>query len=92
MSVRVVIPKHLARHLESKSEIEVEASDLRSTLEILSRDYQLDDILLTAQGHLQAFIRIIIDDNLVTSRKAEELSRVAVSGKTVEITSAFAGG
>ncbi len=92
MSVKVLIPRHLTRFVGDRSEIDVEASDLRSTLEILSRDYSLDDILLGPRGNLQAFIRIVIDDNLVTSRTAEDLGRVSVAGKTIEITSGFAGG
>ena len=92
MSVKVLIPKVLGRYLNGKSEIHVEASDLRATLEILSREYKLEDILLTRDGHLQTFIRVVIDERLVTSRKAEELGRVDVGGKTVEITAAFAGG
>jgi hypothetical protein len=92
MSVRVLIPRHLARHVNDKSELDIEASDLRTALEVLSRDYQLGDILLTRDGHLQAFIRVVIDECLVMSRKAEDLSQVAVSGKTVEIQSGFAGG
>ena len=92
MSVKVVVPTHLRRHLNNRSEIDVDASDLKAALEILSRDYRLEDILLTAEGHLQAFIRIIVDEHLVTARRTEDLSRVAVAGKTVEIQSAFAGG
>jgi hypothetical protein len=92
MSVRVLIPRHLARHVNDKSELDIEASDLRTALEVLSRDYQLGDILLTRDGHLQAFIRVVIDECLVMSRKAEDLSEVPVSGKTVEIQSGFAGG
>ena len=61
MSVKVVIPKHLGRHLKTgDSEIDVEASDLKATLEILSRDYDLEDVLLTREGHLQAFIRVVL--------------------------------
>jgi len=67
-------------------------SDLKAMLEILSRDYHLEDILLTREGNLQAFIRLVIDEQLVTSRRSEDLVRVAVAGKTVEITSGFAGG
>jgi hypothetical protein len=92
MSVRVLIPRHLARHVNDRSELDIEASDLRTALEVLSRDYQLGDILLTRDGHLQAFIRVVIDESLVMSRKAEDLSQVPVSGKTVEIQSGFAGG
>jgi hypothetical protein len=92
VSVKVLIPKHLGRYLNNKSEIDVEATDLKAALEIVTRDYQLEDILLTREGHLQAFIHIVIDDHLVTSRKAEDMSRVAVAGKTVEITAAIAGG
>jgi hypothetical protein len=50
MSVRVLIPRHLARHVNDKSELDIEASDLRTALEVLSRDYQLGDILLTRDG------------------------------------------
>ena len=92
MSVKVRIPKHLSRYLNDKSEVDVEASDLKAALEILSRDYNLEDILLTREGHLQAFIRVVIDEHVVTSRKAEDLSQVAVAGKTVEIIAASAGG
>jgi hypothetical protein len=92
MSVTVLIPKHLGRHVGNTSEISIEASDLRSTLETLSRDYHLEDILLTRDGHLQAFIRVVIDEQFVTASSAEELSRVPVAGKRVEIQSAFAGG
>ena len=92
MSVKVLLPKHLGRYLNDKSEIDVEASDLKATLELLSRDYKLEDILLARDGCLQPFIRVVIDDRLVTSRKAEDLSRVAVAGKTVKIIAAFAGG
>jgi hypothetical protein len=92
MSVKVVIPKHLGRYVNGKSEIDVEASDLRATLEKLSHDYKLEDIFLTREGHLQAFIRIVVDEDLVLARKAEDLSQVTVSGKIVEIQTAFAGG
>ena len=92
MSVKVVVPKYLCRHLNNRSEIDVDASDLKATLEILSRDYRLEDILLTREGHLQAFIRVVIDEHLVTARRTEDLSQVAVAGKTIEIQSAFAGG
>ncbi len=92
MSVKVVVPKHLRRHVDHRSEIDVEASDLGATLEILSRDYRLEDILLTREGDLQAFIRLILDEELVTARRTEDLRRIAVTGKTLEIQSAFAGG
>jgi hypothetical protein len=91
MSATVLIPKHLARHFNSKSQIDVEASDLKTALEIISRDYDLMDILLTIDGHLQ-FIRIVIDKDLVTSGKAGDLAQVGVAGKTVHILTAFAGG
>jgi hypothetical protein len=92
MSVRVVVPKHLSRFLNNRSELDLDALDLKTTLEILSRDYGLDDILLTSDGHLQSFIRLVIDEELLTSRKGADLSLVPVAGKTVEIQSAFAGG
>lgn len=92
MSVKVVVPRYLCRHLNNRSEIDVDASDLKGALEILSRDYRLEDILLTREGHLQAFIRVVIDERLVTARRTEDLSQVAVAGKTIEIQSAFAGG
>ena len=92
MSVTVIIPKHLGRHVGNKSQISVEASDLKATLETLSRDYHLEDILLTRDGNLQGFIRLVVDDQFVKAKKAEDLSRVAVAGKTVEIQSGFAGG
>jgi hypothetical protein len=92
MSVKVLVPRHLSRYVDNKSEIDIEASDLKAMLEILSRDYHLEDILLTREGNLQAFIRLVIDEQLVTSRRSEDLVRVAVAGKTVEITSGFAGG
>jgi hypothetical protein len=92
MSVKVIVPKYLGRHLNNRSEIDVDASDLKATLEILSRDYRLEDILLTREGHLQSFIRVVIDEHLVTARRTEDLSQVAVAGKTIEIQSAFAGG
>jgi len=92
MSVKVVVPRHLCRYVNNRSEIHVEASDLKTTLETLSRDYSLEDILLTSEGHLQAFIRVVIDEQLVMARKASEISQIAVAGKIVEIQSAFAGG
>jgi hypothetical protein len=92
MSVKVLIPKHLGRYVNDKSEIDIEASDLKATLDILSRDYELEDIFLTREGNLQAFIRVVVDEALVTARRAEDLRQVAVSGKTVEIQTAFAGG
>ena len=92
MSVKVVVPKYLCRYVNNRSEIDVDASDLKAALDILSRDYRLEDILLTREGHLQSFIRIVIDDTLVTARRTEDLSLVAVGGKTIEIQSAFAGG
>ena len=92
MSVRVVVPRHLSRFLNNRLEIDLDALDLKTTLEILSRDYELEDILLTSEGHLQTFIRLVIDDQLLMSRKGADLSLVSVAGKTVEIQSAFAGG
>ena len=92
MSVRVVVPRHLSRFLDNRSEIDVNAVDLRTVLEILSDEYGLEDILLTSNGDLQAFIRLVIDEELLLSKKGADLSLVSVAGKTVEIQSAFAGG
>jgi hypothetical protein len=92
MSVRVVVPRHLSRFLNNRSEIDLDALDLQAALEILSREYGLEDILLTSDGHLQTFIRLVIDEELLVSRKGADLSLVPVAGKTVEIQSAFAGG
>lgn len=92
MSVRVVVPRHLSRLLNNRSELDLDAVDLKTTLEILSREYGLEDILLTSEGHLQTFIRLVIDEELLTSKKGADLSLVPVAGKTVEIQSAFAGG
>ena len=92
MSVRVVVPRHLSRFLNNRLEIDLDAPDLKTTLEILSREYELEDILLTSEGHLQTFIRLVIDEELLMSGKGADLSLVPVAGKTVEIQSAFAGG
>ena len=92
MSVKVLIPKHLARILNNQTEIDVEASDLKATLDILSRDYRLEDVLLNREGHLQPHIRVAVDEDLVTTRKGADLTQVPVAGKTVEIHCAFAGG
>lgn len=92
MSVRVVVPRHLSAFLNNRSEIDLDAPDLKAALEILSRDYGLEDILLTSDGHLQTFIRLVIDEELLLSKKGADLSLVPVAGKTVEIQSAFAGG
>ena len=92
MSVRVVVPRHLSRFLDNRSEIDLDAVDLKTMLEILSHEYGLEDILLTGNGDLQAFIRLVIDEELLMSRKGADLSLVPVAGKTVEIQSAFAGG
>ena len=92
MSVRVVVPRHLSRFLNNQSALDLDASDLKTALEILSREYGLEDILLTSEGHLQTFIRLVVDEELLMSRKGADLSLVPVAGKTVEIQSAFAGG
>ena len=92
MSATVVIPKYLAGYFNHTSSIEVEASDLRDVLETLSRDYHLEDILLTGEGHLQPFIRVVIDEDMVIPRKSGDLGQVGVAGKTVRILTAFAGG
>jgi hypothetical protein len=92
MSVRVVVPRYLSPFLNNRSEVDVEAVDLKTMLEVLSREHGLEDILLTSSGDLQAFIRLVVDDELLMSRKGTELSLVPVGGKTVEIQSAFAGG
>ena len=92
MSVKVVVPRHLRRFLNNRSEIDLDAMDLKATLEILSREYGLEDILLTSEGHLQAFIRLVVDEELLMPAKGADLSLVPVAGKTVEIQSAFAGG
>jgi hypothetical protein len=91
MSATVVIPNHLARHFKT-SKIDIEASNLKGALETVSRDYHLDGILLNAEGHLQPFIRIVVDNDLITSRGASDLGQVSVAGKTIHIMTAFAGG
>ena len=92
MSATVVIPNCLARHFNHTSHIAVDAPDLKGVLETLSRNYDLEDILLTVEGHLQPFIRVVIDEDVVTSRKAGDLGQVGVAGKTVRILTAFSGG
>ena len=92
MSVRVIVPRHLSRFLNNQSELDVDAVDLKTALEILSHEHGLEDILLTSNGELQAFIRLVIDEELLVSRKGADLSLVPVAGTTIEIQSAFAGG
>jgi hypothetical protein len=92
MNVKVMIPKPLISQFSGRSEIDLEATDLKSALDILARDYNLSDILLTREGHLQSFIRVIVDEHLVMLRNAEDLRQVPVAGKTLEIQAPFAGG
>jgi hypothetical protein len=92
MSVKVHIPKHLTRHFNNRSEIDIEAADLKTALEIVSRDCHLEDILLTPEGHLQPFIRVVVDDQVVASKTTGGLNDVVVAGKSIRILSAFAGG
>jgi molybdopterin converting factor small subunit len=92
MPVTVLVPGQLAARLNGSASVEIEASDLLTTLETLSRHCQLDDGLLRDDGHLQAYVRVAVNRERVTARKPEDLQRVAVAGKTVEIAVALAGG
>jgi hypothetical protein len=92
MNVKVVIPKYLIPRFSGRSELDLEAPDLKVALDILARDYNVADILLTREGNLQSFIRVTVDEHLVMSRKAEDLRQVPVAGRTVEIQTPFAGG
>ena len=92
MSVTVLVPGPLAARLNGRSSIEIEASDLLTTLETLSRHCQLDDGLLRDDRHLQRYVRVAVNGELVRARTPEDLQRVAVAGKTVEIAVALAGG
>ena len=92
MPVTVLVPGVLGARLNGGSSLEIEASDLLTTLAMVSRHCELDDGLLRDDGHLQAYVRVAVDRQRVTSRKPDDLERVAVAGKTVEIAIALAGG
>jgi hypothetical protein len=92
MMVTVIVPRQLAGWRKRQPRLQVAAADLKSTLEIVSREYQLDDGLLREDGRVQAFVRITIDGRPVGSRMPDDLARIAVAGTTVAITVALACG
>jgi hypothetical protein len=92
MSAVVIIPKYLSDYFDAKSRVEVEASDLKTALEVIARDFSLEDALLTSDGRLQSYIRVVIDETMLPSLKTADLARVPVGGKTVRIRAAIASG
>ena len=92
MPVTVLVSGPLAARLNGSSSVEIEASDLLTTLETLSRHCQLDDGLLRDDGQLQAYVRVAVNQELVMAKKPEDLARIPVAGRTIEIAVALAGG
>jgi hypothetical protein len=92
MPVTVLVPTLLGARLNGGTSLEIEASDLLTALAIVSRRCGLDDGLFRDDGHLQAYVRVAVNRQRVTARTPEDLERVAVAGKSVEIAIALAGG
>lgn len=92
MSVRVVIPRPLSRHVGNREAVDVEVGDLQAMFEALSETYDLHGVFLTPEGDLQPYIRVIVGERLLTATRRDQLGGVKVAGETVEITTAFAGG
>ena len=89
---RFTLPKTLAKLTGGSTEVEADGDTLLECLTNLTGTYQLDDALLDTDGNMQPYIRVVMDDALVRDTSNAGLAAQAVSGGTVQIKTAFAGG
>jgi molybdopterin synthase sulfur carrier subunit len=91
MTVRVRIPSQLRGLTGGSSEVELEATTLRSLLEALEEGYPgFASRLLDDEGGLRRFINVFVADEDV--RLGAGLDTAVSAGETVSIVPAVAGG
>lgn len=88
----VTIPNALAKFTDGQTRLDVSADTLGAALQKLTEQHQLGDVVLGPNGDLQPYIRVVVDDTVVSGKSRSELDRISLNGSQVELKTAFAGG
>ena len=88
----VTLPKTMAQYAGGETSVPVDADTLHGALRELTERWTLGTALLQEDGSLQPYLRVVVDDTMVSEGSPEALSAVPVEGRTVELKTAFAGG
>lgn len=92
MTTRISLPSALARHTGGNSNVTTAARSLYDALSDLTEQYSLGDVLLNEDGSLQPYIRVVIDNSMLSKTALQDLTNINISDKEVELKTAFAGG
>jgi len=86
------LPKSLARYTSGETEIKTEATTLGGALSQLTEAYDLGSAILQENGAIQPYISIAINGQLIDKAMLANASSIEISGQTVQLKTAFAGG
>lgn len=92
MTSTISLPTTLARHTGGHSHVTTNESNLGEALRSLSSEYSLGDALITEQGQLQPYIRVVVDNRMLGSSQLDNPDAVELSETRIELKTAFAGG
>lgn len=91
MSIKVRIPTPLQKLSQDKTEVEVEAGDIRELIERLERDFPgMKERLCDENGVLRRFINIYVNEEDIRFLKLDKTT--LQDGDEVSIIPAIAGG
>lgn len=90
--VKISLAKNLARSIGIGPEVTVEATTLGQALRIWASRLDMKDVVFGEDGRVQPFLRIFVDQALVAERSLEDLEKIPVSGRSIDVRTAFAGG
>ncbi|MCR9291971.1 MAG: MoaD/ThiS family protein [bacterium] len=91
MSVRLRLPANMRSLASDQSEIAIDGTTVGECLQNLAQQFpELESRLLDAEGNLQGFINVFVDN--VSIRELRQLRTPVSEGSEVLIVAALAGG
>ena len=92
MTSRITLPSTLARHIGGQKQVITKESTLGMALRTLTSEYSLGDALLTDEGGIQPYIRVVIGSRMLDKNELSDPDEILLGDVSVELKAAFAGG
>ena len=89
---KLKLPKSLARYTSGATQIDTEATTLEDALIQLTETYELGNAVLQKNGTIQPYIRVVVDGQILDKATLTNADEIDISGKLVQLKTAFAGG
>ena len=92
MDSTILIPSALARHTGGQTSVNTSEPSLGKALSALTEQFSLGEAVLTQSGDIQPYIRVVINNSMVSKAALRQPESIEIAGASVELKTAFAGG